>query len=123
MNHKHVKTRREGRVLIATLDSPPHQLMTFDLVAELDQLVAEVEHDGSVGAVVLHGAHPERFLAHFDVGELLESGRASNVRLSHGQASLALHAVSAAARRESDLRISFGRWIIRTECYPPPRRA
>ena len=98
MDHTYVKTRREGRVLIATLDSPPHQLMTFDLVAELDQLVAEVERDESVGAVVLHGAHPERFLAHFDVSELLESGRASRVRLSHGQASLALHAVSAAAR-------------------------
>lgn len=85
-------------MLIATLDSPPHQLMTFDLVAELDQVVAEVERDASIGALVLNGAHPERFLAHFDVAQLLESARAAGTRLSHGQASLALHAVSTAAR-------------------------
>lgn len=84
--------------MIATLDSPPHQLMTFELVAELDEVVWEIERDQGIGALVLHGAHPERFLAHFDVGELLESGRAAGTRLSHGQASLALHAVSAAAR-------------------------
>ena len=98
MDDKHVKTRREGRVVIATMDSPPHQLMTFALVDELEQLVTQVEQDEGIGAVVLHGAHPERFLAHFDVSELLASGRASGMRLSHGQASLALHAVSAAAR-------------------------
>lgn len=85
-------------MVIATLDCPPHQLMTFELVAELDQLVADVERDESIGAVVLHGAHPGRFLAHFDVGELLDGARASGTRLSHGQASLALHAISAAAR-------------------------
>ena len=84
--------------MIATFDSPPHQLMTFELVAELDDVVSEIERDEGIGALVLHGAHPERFLAHFDVGELLESARAAGTRLSHGQASLALHAVSAAAR-------------------------
>lgn len=98
MSSVHVHTRREGRVVIATLDTPPHQLMTFALVAELDQLVTEVERDESIGAVILHGAHPERFLAHFDVGELLDGARASGASLSHSQASLALHAVSAVAR-------------------------
>ena len=98
MDSTHVKTRRDGRVVIATLDAPPHQLMTSALVAELDALVAEAQSDEGIGAVVLHGAHPERFLAHFDVAELLEGARASGTRLSHGQASVALHAVRAAAR-------------------------
>lgn len=98
MSRIHVRTRREGRVMIATLDSPPHQLMTFDLVAELDEVVGEVERDEDIGALVLHGAHPERFLAHFDVGELLHSGRAAGTRLSHAQAGVALRAVTAAAR-------------------------
>ncbi|MFN8132612.1 MAG: hypothetical protein U0R70_13765 [Solirubrobacteraceae bacterium] len=60
MSHVHVKARREGRVIIATLDCPPHQLMAFELVSELDQMVAEVERDESVGAVVLHGAPGSR---------------------------------------------------------------
>ncbi len=47
---------------------------------------------------MLHGAHPDRFLAHFDVGELLASARAGGARLSHRQASAGLRAVHAAAR-------------------------
>lgn len=98
MSAQHVKTRREGRVVVATLDSPPHGLMTFELVDELDALVGEVERDEGIGAVVLHGAHPERMLAHFDVGELLATAQASSLRLTHRQASAALRAVHAADR-------------------------
>ncbi|MET0824052.1 MAG: enoyl-CoA hydratase/isomerase family protein, partial [Solirubrobacterales bacterium] len=62
-----VKVQRDGRVIVATLDNPPHGLMTPAMVAELDALSLEADADDGIGAVVLTGAHPERFLAHYDV--------------------------------------------------------
>ena len=80
-----VKLERDGRVIIATLDNPPHGLMTPAMVAELDALSIEAEADDGVGAVILTGAHPERFLAHYDVRALLE-GTNGAPSLSRGQA-------------------------------------
>jgi len=80
-----VKMQRDGRVIVATLDNPPHGLMSPAMVAELDALSLEAEADEGVGAVVLTGAHPERFLAHYDVGALLAGAEASPP-LSPGQA-------------------------------------
>ena len=65
-----IHLEQRGRVLIATLDNPPHALMSAGMVAELDQLVGRATDDDSIGAVVLTGAHPERFIAHYDVREL-----------------------------------------------------
>ena len=98
MSPSQVGTRREGRVIVATLQNPPHGLMTNAMVSELDALVSEVERDEGIGAVVLHGAHPERFLAHYDVAELLAAARAAGVRVTARQAGAALHAVRAVAR-------------------------
>ena len=72
-----VKVQRDGRVIVATLDNPPHGLMTPTMVAELDALSLEAEADDGIGAVVLTGAHPERFLAHYDVAALLAGAEAS----------------------------------------------
>jgi enoyl-CoA hydratase/carnithine racemase len=47
--------------------------------------------------VVLHGAHPERFLAHYDVAELLAGARATGVRVTARQAGAALRTVRAVA--------------------------
>ena len=80
-----VKVQRDGRVIVATLDNPPHGLMTPAMVAELDALSLEADADDGIGAVVLTGAHPERFLAHYDVGALLE-GAEGSPSLSPGQA-------------------------------------
>lgn len=66
-----LRTERQGRVLIVTLDNPPHAFMTMRMVAELDAVVRSVEDDPKVGAVIITGAHPQRFLAHFDVSEIL----------------------------------------------------
>ena len=71
----HIEQR--GRVLLATLDNPPHALMGAGMVAELDQLVGHASDDDSIGAVVLTGAHPERFIAHYDVRELLALARSA----------------------------------------------
>jgi enoyl-CoA hydratase len=72
-----VRIEQRGRVLLATLDNPPHGLMDAGVVAGLEALVGRAESDDEVGAVVLTGAHPERFVAHYDVRELLEGARNS----------------------------------------------
>lgn len=65
-----IQVKRQGRVLVATLHNPPHAMQTMAMVAQLDELVRQVEADDSVGAVILTGSHPDRFLAHFDVAEI-----------------------------------------------------
>lgn len=65
-----------GRVLLATLDNPPHGLMDSGTVDGLDRLVERAESDETVDAVVLTGAHPDRFVAHYDMRELLEGAQA-----------------------------------------------
>jgi enoyl-CoA hydratase len=72
-----VRTEQQGRVVVATFDNPPHGLMDAGIVDDLELLVGRAETDDSVGAVVLTGAHPERFVAHYDVRELLEGARGS----------------------------------------------
>ena len=72
--------------------------MNADLVAGLEALVGEVERDTGIGAVVLHGSHPERFLAHYDVAELLAMAEAASVPVSARQADIALRTVRALAR-------------------------
>jgi enoyl-CoA hydratase len=72
-----VIVEQRGRVLLATLANPPHGLMDAAMVDDLEALVGRVERDEGVGGVVLTGAHPERFVAHYDVGELLAGAQAS----------------------------------------------
>jgi enoyl-CoA hydratase/carnithine racemase len=70
-----VRVDQCGRVLVATLENPPHGLMDSSIVAGLAALAQRADADDTVGAVVLTGAHPERFVAHYDVGELLAVAR------------------------------------------------
>jgi enoyl-CoA hydratase/carnithine racemase len=93
-----LKQRRDGRVVVATFDNPPHALMNNAIVEELDALVSEAERDEGIGAVVFHGAHPERFLAHFDVGQLLAAAESAGVSMSSRTAGAGLRAVSALRR-------------------------
>ena len=68
---------RGGGVILATIANPPHALMDDEIVVGLEQLVERAEADPDLTAVVLTGAHPERFVAHYDVGELLDAARQS----------------------------------------------
>src|SRR3954470_5976211 len=72
-----VRTEQRGRVLVATLDNPPHALMDASIVEGLRAVVERATTDDGVGAVVLTGARPDRFVAHYDVAELLEGARNS----------------------------------------------
>jgi enoyl-CoA hydratase len=68
---------RGGGVLLATLSNPPHGLMDASMVDDLERLAARAESDPEVTGIVLTGAHPERFIAHYDVAELLAGSRAA----------------------------------------------
>jgi enoyl-CoA hydratase len=72
-----ITVEERGRVLVATLANPPHGLMDRSMVEALAGVVGRAEADPEVGGVVLTGAHPERFVAHYDVGELLAGAEAS----------------------------------------------
>jgi enoyl-CoA hydratase/carnithine racemase len=72
-----VNVEQRGAVLIGTFDNPPHGLMDRGSVEALERLVTRAEGDDGVGAVVLTGSHPERFVAHYDVAELLAAAGAS----------------------------------------------
>ena len=71
-----VNVEQRGTVLIGTFDNPPHGLMDRGSVEALERLVTRAEGDENVDAVVLTGSHPERFVAHYDVAELLAGARA-----------------------------------------------
>ena len=92
-----VRVEQHGRVLLATLVNPPHGLMDAGIVDGLDSLVDRAESDPGIGAVVLTGEHPERFIAHYDVRELLEGAR-NGPSVSLGAAKGALRVVGALRR-------------------------
>src|SRR4051794_2297777 len=72
-----VRTEQRGRVLVATLDNPPHALMDTGIVEGLEAVVERATSDDGIGAVVLTGSRPDRFIAHYDVAELLAAARNS----------------------------------------------
>lgn len=58
-------------VCVATIDAPPINVMTFGLFQALAALAEQVESDDQVRVLVLRSAHPEFFIAHFDVDVLM----------------------------------------------------
>ncbi|MDQ3729469.1 MAG: enoyl-CoA hydratase/isomerase family protein, partial [Actinomycetota bacterium] len=89
-----IHTEQRGRVLLATLSNPPHGLFDDPLVLALGALVERAESDDEIGGVVLTGDHPERFLAHYDVAELLQ-GAEESPSLTPGIARASLRAAGA----------------------------
>lgn len=88
MGEVRIEERGEG-VLLATVANPPHALMDDEIVAGLESLVERAESDENVTGIVITGDHADRFIAHYDVGELLEAARQSpNVAPSVARASL-----------------------------------
>ena len=69
-----MKLAQDGRVLTATAVAPPLNFVTTELIRDLDRLTAAVDTDDTVGAVVLTGGLPGRFLIHADPRELAVTG-------------------------------------------------
>ncbi|PTU30877.1 enoyl-CoA hydratase/isomerase family protein [Stenotrophobium rhamnosiphilum] len=70
LNFQHLQTAQQERVLTVALSNPPFNFLTSAMMAELDQLLREIENDTGIGAVILTSAVPDVFLTHFDVGEI-----------------------------------------------------
>ncbi len=63
---------REGKIVTATIDNPPINIITTELYAELARMSQELEADREALVFVMKSANPDFFLAHFDVGAILE---------------------------------------------------
>ena len=92
-----VAVEQRGNVLIATLSNPPTALMDSEIVVGLLALARRADADPNVGAVVLTGDHPTRFIAHFDVAEI-RSAAEQAPRLSKQMLRAGLRATGAALR-------------------------
>jgi len=67
-----IRFAREGKIITATVDAPPINVITLDLYAELARMSEEVEADPDALVFVMKSANPDFFLAHFDVSAILE---------------------------------------------------
>jgi enoyl-CoA hydratase len=73
---------QEDRVLTVRFCDPPYNYMTARMQKDLDTLTAAVDDDVSVGAVVLTGGVPKRYITHFDIAEILAVVQRVRVPLS-----------------------------------------
>ena len=81
-----VFTEQTGRVLTVRLDDPPRNFLGSRMVAELDALTRRLEHDRSIGAVILMGAVPDVFVTHGDTPEMSRRAAAAGWAPSYRQA-------------------------------------
>ena len=61
-----------NRVARVDISAPPMNVMTLDLFGELAKFSAAVADDDDVSVVVLRSADPDFFIAHFDVGAIVQ---------------------------------------------------
>jgi enoyl-CoA hydratase/carnithine racemase len=70
--YKLIRFDRDGKIVTATVDAPPINIITLELYSELSRMSREVEADQDCLVFVLKSANPDFFLAHFDVGAILQ---------------------------------------------------
>jgi enoyl-CoA hydratase/carnithine racemase len=69
-DYKLLKVRKDRGVAFVTIDNPPINLLTLELLEELLMLSFEVALDSGIKVIVFDSADPEFFIAHFDVSVL-----------------------------------------------------
>ena len=70
--YKLISFARDGKIVTATVDAPPINIITLPLYSELRRMSQEVETDEDCLVFILKSANPDFFLAHFDVNAILE---------------------------------------------------
>jgi len=70
--YKLIRFTRDGKIVTATVDAPPINIITLELYSELSRMSREVEVDQNCLVFILKSANPDFFLAHFDVGAILQ---------------------------------------------------
>jgi enoyl-CoA hydratase len=98
MSNTTLDVTREGRVMTVRMVNPPRNFMTGRMVGELEQVVAGVADDASIGAVVLTGGVDGVFITHFDVAEILAASEAVGPAPPRALAGGALRAAGAIGR-------------------------
>ena len=68
---KLLKIRVHEGVAFVTIDNPPINMLSLQLLAELSNFARKVEKDDDVRVIVFESADPDFFIAHFDVDSLL----------------------------------------------------
>ncbi len=71
-DYKLIRVEAAGRVATATISNPPVNVITLELLAELEALSHELKADPDLLVVVFKSADPDFFLAHFDVAAILD---------------------------------------------------
>ena len=92
-----IEVEQRGRVLVARLQGGPRGEFGPEIAADLKALVTRAETDDGIGAVVITGTHPDRFVAHAEVRWLQEGGAASPT-VGPREASAILHTAGTARR-------------------------
>lgn len=103
-----LRLEQSERVLLARFSDPPFNFMSARLLDDLDMLTRAVEQDFSVGSVVLTGAGTDRFITHFDVGELLAGSERAGASFHEAVARWGVRALEAVQR------LPGGEWAVRT---------
>ncbi|NMN95189.1 enoyl-CoA hydratase/isomerase family protein [Antrihabitans stalactiti] len=94
-----IRTERDGRVLTAIIDNPPHNFLTAGAMDELHELLLGLQDDNSIGAIVLTSALDGIFISHFDVAEISAGTEGlPEVAVSRSAASATLRMQSALER-------------------------
>jgi enoyl-CoA hydratase/carnithine racemase len=70
--YKRLKIARDGKIVTATIDNPPINIFTLELYGEMARFSEELAADKDALVFVLKSANPDFFIAHFDVGAILE---------------------------------------------------
>jgi enoyl-CoA hydratase/carnithine racemase len=71
-NYKLIDIEVRNKVAFATINNPPVNVITPPLLSEFVRLSQELEADPDLLVVVLKSTNPDFFIAHFDVGAILQ---------------------------------------------------
>lgn len=85
-----LRAERDGRVVTIWIDDPPRNYISPQLVSELEELLAYIERDQSIRAVILTGAVDGLFSTHYDVPQFIEQADRFGRPVPHWFASAAL---------------------------------
>ncbi len=79
-----LKIQHSGAVLIVEINGGPRQEFGETVARALEKLVADVDQNPDIRAVIFTSAHPSRFISHADVKWLQEGGVRFKARLAAG---------------------------------------
>ena len=71
-SYQTLRVSRDGSVATITIDNGPINLMTIEMLNDLDRAGRELSDDSSINVVVLQSANPDFFIAHADLDAIVQ---------------------------------------------------